>query len=175
MPECRKCSAHFPFKVKIDGKTRNLVNRRFCLECSPFGGGNTVDLARRPAGSDTEKWCSNCETLRPVELFYKRAGRPHGYCRDCHNALTVKRHQDSKLRAVEYKGGKCENAECGYAKSVSALEFHHTSPEHKDFSISDTRLRSWEALKAELDKCKLLCANCHREEHDKLRNKQKHD
>jgi len=66
--------------------------------------------------------------------------------------------------AVEYKGGKC--AICGYDRCLEALEFHHLDSEGKDFGISDKGYtRSWKKVKEELDKCVMLCANCHREVH----------
>jgi len=64
--------------------------------------------------------------------------------------------------AIDYKGGKC--IVCGYNKCTWALEFHHIDPKEKEFSISDKGYtRSWDKVKIELDKCVLLCANCHRE------------
>jgi hypothetical protein len=66
--------------------------------------------------------------------------------------------------SVEYKGGKCSS--CGYNKCIAALEFHHLDPSKKDFSISSSgNTRSWNKVKEELDKCVLLCSNCHREVH----------
>ena len=76
-----------------------------------------------------------------------------------------------KKQAVEYKGGKC--SVCGYNKCLSALEFHHKNPLEKDIKLNSRgidRRKAFEKLKAELDKCILLCANCHREIHEKLRN-----
>lgn len=71
-------------------------------------------------------------------------------------------------KAIEYKGGKCQR--CNYDRCKAALEFHHRDPEEKDFSISRKGFAtSWEKVKLELDKCDMLCANCHREEHDILR------
>lgn len=67
-----------------------------------------------------------------------------------------------KMKMVEYKGGKCEI--CGYNKCIEALEFHHINPKEKDFSISGGT-KSFNTLKPELDKCILVCANCHREIH----------
>jgi len=67
-----------------------------------------------------------------------------------------------KLRAVEYKGGKC--ILCGYNKCVAALVFHHLDDAEKDFQVG-SNLRSWERVKAEADKCILVCANCHAEIH----------
>ena len=74
-----------------------------------------------------------------------------------------------KLRdmAIEYGGGECQI--CGYKKSKRALSFHHRNPEEKDFGLSARGLtRSWEKTKIELDKCVLVCANCHMEIHDGL-------
>ena len=69
--------------------------------------------------------------------------------------------------AVAYKGGKCNR--CGYNRCIEALEFHHENPSQKDFNISSKGYtRSWERVQKELDKCVMLCANCHRELHAKL-------
>lgn len=68
-----------------------------------------------------------------------------------------------KLQLVEYKGGKCVC--CGYSKPIpSCYDFHHLDPKQKEFSISG---KSWsfEKLKKEVDKCILLCRNCHSELH----------
>ena len=69
--------------------------------------------------------------------------------------------------AVQYKGGKCEL--CGYDRCIEAFEFHHLDSSKKDFGISEKGYtRSWVRIKEELDKCQLLCANCHRETHTKV-------
>ena len=69
-----------------------------------------------------------------------------------------------KQWALEYKGGKCQR--CGYNKCSHALELHHLNPDEKEFSVSDRSIRlDWELIKKELDKCILICANCHREVH----------
>lgn len=68
----------------------------------------------------------------------------------------------TKLKLIDYKGGKCQV--CGYNKCTAALEFHHVNPEEKDFGISGCS-RSFENLKAEVDKCVLVCSNCHKEIH----------
>jgi len=76
-----------------------------------------------------------------------------------------KRRKKLREMAREYKGGKC--ALCGYNKSQRALSFHHVDPKRKDFGISVKGLtRSWEKIKQEIDKCILVCANCHMEVHD---------
>lgn len=62
-------------------------------------------------------------------------------------------------------GGKCEI--CGYHKCLSALELHHKDPNQKSFSISTNRKRL-SKIKNEVDKCILICANCHKEHHYQL-------
>lgn len=75
-----------------------------------------------------------------------------------------KRRKKLKSMAIEYKGGKC--IICGYKKFVGALDFHHIDGKSKSFDLSTKGLtRSWEKTKAEIDKCILVCANCHREIH----------
>lgn len=81
----------------------------------------------------------------------------------------AKRRKIIRGKAIDYKGGKCEI--CGYCNCVDALEFHHKDSTVKDFGISAKGYtRSWEKVKLESDKCILLCANCHREEHNKIMN-----
>lgn len=67
---------------------------------------------------------------------------------------------------IEYKGGKCSR--CGYDKCMRALEFHHLNPQEKDFHLSKNLSKSIKTLKNEVDKCVLLCSNCHAEEHQRL-------
>ena len=76
-----------------------------------------------------------------------------------------KRRKLIRKQAVEYKGGKCFI--CKYDKCIKALEFHHLESDKKDFGISAKGYtRSWKKVKEELDKCILVCANCHREMHE---------
>ena len=79
-------------------------------------------------------------------------------------AAVHKRRKKIRQMAIEYKGGSCER--CGYSSCIEALEFHHDNSSDKDFSISGKGYtRSWTKVKEELNKCILLCANCHRELH----------
>jgi 5-methylcytosine-specific restriction endonuclease McrA len=85
-------------------------------------------------------------------------------CVKCRSVAVQKRRDKIKQMAVEYKGGCCFN--CGYTAYIGALEFHHKDPSKKDFGIASKGFtRSWESVKLELDKCILVCANCHREIH----------
>ena len=76
----------------------------------------------------------------------------------------IKRRKKLRQMAVDYKGGKC--VRCGYNRCKEALDFHHEDPNEKEFGISMKGItRSWAKIRAEVDKCILICANCHREEH----------
>ena len=70
-----------------------------------------------------------------------------------------------KYEMIQSKGGQCEI--CGYNKNISALDFHHIDPKNKEFQLDIRHLSntSLDKIKKELDKCQLLCANCHRETH----------
>ena len=70
-----------------------------------------------------------------------------------------------KLYLVDTRGGCCEN--CGYDKNLAALEFHHKDPNEKENQMDIRKLAnsSMEWIQQEFEKCILLCANCHREEH----------
>lgn len=86
-------------------------------------------------------------------------------CKKCRVEAVQKRREKIKELAIKYKGGKC--CICGYNKCYRALEFHHLDPNSKDFSIGrNGHTRAWERVKLELDKCILVCANCHRELHE---------
>ncbi len=79
----------------------------------------------------------------------------------------AKRRKVLRAKAIEYGGSKC--AVCGYDTCKRALSFHHKDPSQKDFGLSARGLtRSWEKTKTELDKCILVCANCHMEIHEGL-------
>lgn len=68
-----------------------------------------------------------------------------------------------KERATYVLGNKCQI--CGYDKCIQALDFHHVNPEEKEFDFKGNTNRSWQATRNEIQKCILLCANCHREVH----------
>lgn len=80
--------------------------------------------------------------------------------REYHRIYMNKRREKRKIKAIEFKGGKCKN--CGYNKCLGVMHFHHRNPSKKEFQISRKDV-SWNLIKKELDKCDLLCANCHNE------------
>lgn len=69
----------------------------------------------------------------------------------------------NKRKLVEYLGGKC--MKCGYNKYLSILEFHHIRDKNFNINVKLGNGCALPFLKKEVDKCLLLCPNCHRELH----------
>ncbi len=165
MPICLKCNSKIPNSMIIDGKLRNLQRRKFCLVCSPFGEHNNKSIL--PSSSD-KKICTSCKKEFPAtrKYFYYHSSAKNilaPNCISCRNSERTARYKEVKKQCISYKGGKC--CKCGYNKCDDALDFHHLNPSVKEFGISQIRYRSFDSIKKELDKCILVCSNCHREIH----------
>lgn len=117
----------------------------------------------------TNKTCSRCKQLKSTDNFYWRKTRNTymSYCKECGKNLDARKQDVFKLLCLEYLGSK-SCVKCGYSKCIAALEFHHIDPEQKEFSISHRRANKLsDQTKKELDKCIVVCSNCHREQHYK--------
>lgn len=104
-----------------------------------------------------------CNRCNKEYIYSRKSGGTTKFCASC---VTSIRRKKLKEKAILYKGGKCSI--CGYDKCNTALEFHHTDPSNKEIEISCNKNPSWDKLKIELDKCVILCANCHRELHEEM-------
>ena len=125
-----------------------------------------------------------CEICRK-EFETSSKGGTRKYCFECSpsyekNNNIARGKSKSQLRramkkqAVKELGGKCEI--CGYNKCIDALVFHHKDPSEKDFGLAQNgTIHNWKEYLAEAKKCMLLCANCHAEEHYRLRQEQDND
>ena len=103
--------------------------------------------------------------MREQKLKYQKSEKGRIKHNEAHNRWKKKQKRRSKQDAVDYKGGKCSI--CGYDKCIAALEFHHLIPSQKEYNVGQliSLYYKWNKIKKELDKCILLCANCHRELH----------
>jgi 5-methylcytosine-specific restriction endonuclease McrA len=108
----------------------------------------------------------NCKTcgIEGEEHFYKSQ---KWYCKSCWNKRTAQAQKDKVKQIKLDYGGKCTR--CGYDKCLDALEFHHTDPTQKEFHLGEARGRSMDKLKAELEKCEMVCRNCHTEIHAEMK------
>jgi len=114
------------------------------------------------------KKCPSCNQEKPISEFHKRKNkRPGSWCKSCMTKQAVARQRKYKEMAIEYKGGACIS--CGFAKYAGSLDFHHVDPKQKDAGVSKlTRSPMTDKIQHELDKCVLLCANCHRMVHGNI-------
>lgn len=157
MPTCKKCGIYFPNWVMIDGNERDIHTRKRCLNCYPY-------TANKISGIKSDRYCIVCgEQL---------SGKQRKYCSRKCKIKTFSSYPKQKergivrkLRLIEMAGGKC--AKCGYKENIAVLSFHHLDGDKKDFKLDARHLsnRVWGKIMEEFDKCILLCANCHMEEH----------
>ena len=132
-----------------------------------------------------DKHCNTCNTTKPLSEFskkgYTKSGKPRtqSRCKSCQNEYTKKWYNSNKeqhkkntakrrdehtfkmnIKVYEYlKENPCE--ECGESDPV-VLDFDHINPEDKLGNICHMRTYSEQTLFAEIGKCRVLCANCHR-------------
>ena len=166
MPICPNCSNYFSTTIKIDGKTRRLGNRKYCLRCSPFGEHNTKPIHLIEKLEENTRKCSKCQEVKSIENFYTSKNKTHSWCKPCNNKDSWERQKNIKAECVEYKGGKCLH--CGIKDDPCIYDFHHIDATTKNYTIARFTHRSLQSVKSELDKCILLCSNCHRKEHSKM-------
>lgn len=139
-------------------------------------------LYRNMTDEEKEKHVENVEKYRKanpdiyrkaaIKYYYankeKSAARNAKWRAENKEYVKTKQREDKrqrKIKAIEYLGGVCNN--CGLSWHPAVFEFHHKDPETKDRDPSKMLQLSWARVVAELDKCVLLCANCHRLEHNK--------
>jgi len=94
------------------------------------------------------------------KIFENKKSPNSTQCRSCESA---KSRYKIKKKYVNIKGGKCER--CGYDKNIGALHFHHLKDKRHNLDSRGMLLLEEQVILEELEKCVLLCANCHHEEH----------
>ena len=160
---------HHPITIicKKHGKFIQKANNHLYGAGCPTCVLETSRISRIEKDGNIYKICSICNEPKEENdnNFYKRRrGGFNSYCKICDSEHMKQRIKNLKLRAIEYKGGKC--VICGYNKCPRSLDFHHLDPSKKEFSMGERKTQIFEKIKIELDKCVLLCKNCHGEVHD---------
>lgn len=129
------------------------------------------------------KKCTKCGKILPVEMFRWRnqsKGQRRAQCKICQSLQDKKYYKNSNERQAQVKQNTLSYIErnakyieerrsvgcqkCGEQRPY-LLDFHHVNPAEKEYTIHEMRGYSLERLQKELDKCVVLCANCHREFH----------
>jgi hypothetical protein len=112
------------------------------------------------------KICTKCKIEKDIVEFYKKSNRNSSYCKKCFDVYCMERWKERKNKAIAYKGSKCIDCSIGFPEHPRCVfDFHHLDPSLKDMDWKKLRQCSWDKVVSELDKCVLLCSNCHRIRH----------
>lgn len=129
-----------------------------------------------------KKTCTKCNIEKDLNQFRKDKSKRDGYvshCKECQRSYYkaaytekyVDKYKDqNKIRRdgnaallLEYKRS-CSCVKCGETEPV-CLDFHHVDPTQKDFGIGAAMGRNWTKILEEIEKCIVVCSNCHRKIH----------
>ncbi|MCF8784124.1 hypothetical protein [Rhodococcus ruber] len=117
---------------------------------------------------DSWRTCRICGETKHISMFYrdrKRNGEARIVrkfdCRDCARRVMRQRYQSNLdfIRNYKLEQG-C--ADCGYREHAEALEFDHLPGVNKLAHVGEMMMHSRAAIEAEIAKCEVVCANCHR-------------
>ena len=143
------CGKNIPLRAFINGKERNLQNRKRCLNCNPFKEDLILSPSERTNKNKLkckEYYNSNKEVLNKASNNYQK-----------------ERRISRKAKIVRLIGG-CQI--CGYNKNYKNIAFHHIDDD-KSFGLSGNIAKyNWLEILNELKKCIVICHNCHGDVHE---------
>ena len=159
---CENCGNMFPAAIIINGERKNKYNRKYCYNCSPIDSHNTTSLnpvvkracviCNKELTGNQKKFCSKlCSNKDKSRIAKQNVNRTR------ERIFRFKRSQ--KENAVKYLGEKCSI--CGFKGDNACFDFHHNDLSTKESGISRILKYNWDTIKKELDKCVLVCGNCH--------------
>ncbi len=129
--------------------------------------------------SENKKKCWKCQREKTEQEFAwlnKKKGIRNGMCKLCHKEYSKQHYQNNKAKYKERSPNHKEKMrtklfeyledklciDCNEENSV-VLEFDHRNPKMKKFAVSrGVNNYSWKKILAEIKKCDIRCANCHR-------------
>lgn len=183
MKICSKCLVE---KSESEYSKNGSRLRSYCKECARKPG-----VKPRVKVINGEKLCSGCNLVKPISEYFIRKDRPSGVvsrCKTCESERSEDRVDDIKQYSRTYYE-KNKDKICAKSKSVGdermkyiyeykinkpcvdckqvfppvCMDFDHIPEKgNKTFNLSQGRWKTIEVIKEELDKCELVCANCHR-------------
>jgi len=122
------------------------------MKCKIHGILTKDQVGERKNGKYTQIFCKICKVEKQKERRKRDAD------------IQKEKRYSLKRELIDMKGGKC--IACGYDRYIGALDFHHLNENEKIYNVG-TLISGGSRLKAivEIQKCILLCSNCHRELH----------
>lgn len=148
-------------RASCDKSTIPIYRDRICIDCNtlkPCKWDRNININGTPSYRTR---CIECYPKYDKKIRDKRLQKRTERSRISRTILRAK--------CFEYAGTAC--TKCGYSGCLSALTFHHIDPSTKlkDVSQMINGRWSWDKIRAEIDKCILLCFNCHMELESKIR------
>ncbi len=127
------------------------------------------------------KFCSACEQEKPVDAFGKWSKSPDGLyyrCKQCRSEYDKAHYASSPARRALVRQADKKNVErnrvllrelkensrctdCGNDNPI-VLEFDHLRDKQYNVANMIDNGRSWASIQSEIEKCEVVCANCHR-------------
>jgi hypothetical protein len=177
----RKCRFEYnrKNKVKEGNKTLKWAKKLKAIEllgskCKICGDNNIFHFVFHHNDMEDKEYIISQNWDKQWSVIEKEIKKCTLLCDNCHRELHYNNNETEKRRntkelIVNYRGNKCEI--CGYNKCLSALTFHHTNKDDKEYSIGKISLiitdiqELTDDIFKELNKCEMLCSNCHREKH----------
>lgn len=124
----------------------------------------------------SSKVCSKCKQDKPLDQYHRLRGSTQSYCKECKKEVDQKRIKSGIKNLNQYLKDRCNHMcdHCGQKFDREVLEFHHPFGVVKTMGLESSRWRGLTGPKpevvAEADQCLVLCANCHRIEHVRIKN-----
>lgn len=107
--------------------------------------------------------CKICNQEKNLKEYYIVNGKTMYWCKDCQKQKEQEKYKEKTNQIIEYKKTlHCKK--CGENRYY-LLDFHHRNPNEKKYTISNNTRANFETIKKEIEKCDVLCSNCHREWH----------
>jgi hypothetical protein len=161
---CAQCKTNFNIENYEYKRRKKRAKNLFCnFSCMSAW---TKTNKSRPTDEIKNKICTICNEEKEINEFTRKGkdnNYRHNYCRKCLYYYQKRRWNKVKIRAIIYLGGKCKK--CDLVDHPTIYDFHHRDKTQKEVDWSELKIRKWESIKLELDKCDLLCCLCHRKEH----------
>ena len=135
-------------------------------------------IASHAAQGSERKACSKCKTVKTITEFsfrHKPTGVRHSYCKECGKELTRSHYANNKRKYLDrntrsylkrrefvrqMKSRPC--ADCGGLYPYYVMDFDHREGETKKYALNSTDRMTMRAILREVEKCDVVCSNCHR-------------